>query len=76
MAKDKQGVSKIAKALKRSPGATSVMAAGVVEHAGMNGVCKRKGCDVLLKPTSEDIQPVARKEDRALSRDLLKEMPW
>ena len=27
MAKDKQGVSKIAKALKRSPGATSVMAA-------------------------------------------------
>jgi hypothetical protein len=41
----------------------------------MNGVCKRKGCDVLLKPTPEDIQPVARKEDRALSRDLLKEMP-
>ena len=41
-----------------------------------NGVCKRKACDVLLKPTSEDIQPVARKEDRALSRDLLKEMPW
>ena len=27
MAKDKQGVKKIAKALKRSPGATSVMAA-------------------------------------------------
>jgi hypothetical protein len=27
MAKDKQGVTKIAKALKRSPGATSVMAA-------------------------------------------------
>jgi hypothetical protein len=23
-----------------------------------------------------DIQPVARKEDRALSRDLLKEMHW
>jgi hypothetical protein len=27
MAKDKQGVKKVAKALKRSPGATSVMAA-------------------------------------------------
>jgi len=27
MAKDKQGVKKIAKALKRTPGATSVMAA-------------------------------------------------
>jgi hypothetical protein len=27
MARDKQGVKKIAKALKRSPGATSVMAA-------------------------------------------------
>jgi hypothetical protein len=27
MARDKQGVTKIAKALKRSPGATSVMAA-------------------------------------------------
>jgi hypothetical protein len=27
MAKDKQGVKKIAKALKRSPGATAVMAA-------------------------------------------------
>ncbi len=27
MARDKQGVAKIAKALKRSPGATSVMAA-------------------------------------------------
>ena len=23
-----------------------------------------------------DVQPVARQEDRALSRDLLKEMPW
>ena len=23
-----------------------------------------------------DIQPVARKEDWAISRDLLKEMPW
>ena len=39
MAKDKQGVTKIAKALRRSPGATSVMAAkrGVsLSRAGMN----------------------------------------
>jgi hypothetical protein len=38
MARDKQGVTKIAKALKRTIGATSVMAAkkkGAVEHAGI-----------------------------------------
>ena len=42
------------------------------------GFAKRPCCDTspALKPTPEDIQPVARKEDRALSRDLLKEMPW
>ena len=39
MAKDKQGVSKIAKALKRSPGATSVMAyrdEGIIPEAFRN----------------------------------------
>ena len=37
MAKDKQGVSKIAKALKRSPGATRVMAAKRSVSLSMRG---------------------------------------
>ena len=37
---------------------------------------ERKGCDLLLKPTPEAIRIFnrSRKEDRALSRDLLKEV--
>jgi hypothetical protein len=56
----------------------------VVVGSGQTGNCsyhrklkpiskdERKGCEVLLKPTPK---PVARKEDRSLSRDLWKEMP-
>jgi hypothetical protein len=40
---------------------------------------ERKGCVVLFEADTRggpDVQPIARQEDRALSRDLLKERPW
>jgi hypothetical protein len=39
---------------------------------------ERKGCEVLLEPTPEAIRTFnqSRKENRALSCDLLKKTPW
>jgi hypothetical protein len=56
-----------------------VIGSGQMGNDGSSSLFRKKGLRGLVRTDARgdpDVQPVARKENRALSCDLLKKTPW